>query len=119
MKRLLPFVIDLVLVLAFAVIGRASHDENPVIGALGTAWPFIVACLIGWGIVLLLEDDGLGLRGGAIIWFFTLAGGQALRVISGGTTQVSFILVTAIVLGVFLGGWRLVAWLLRRRRATA
>lgn len=116
MKRLLPVGIDLVLVLLFAIIGRASHAENPIAGALGTAWPFLAATVVGWLVLALLEDDGLGLRGGAIVWFLTLAGGMALRVISGGTTQVSFIIVTAVVLGVFLGGWRLIAWLIRRRR---
>lgn len=93
MKRVVPIVIDLVCVCAFAIIGRASHQESPFSGALSTAWPFLVACLVGWLILALLGDDGLGVRGTAIVWLLTLAGGMALRVAAGGTTAVSFVIV--------------------------
>ena len=36
-------VIDAALVIVFAALGRASHaEQNPVVGALATAWPFLV-----------------------------------------------------------------------------
>lgn len=110
--------LDLVLVFVFALLGRASHNENVFAGAFGTAWPFLVACLVGWGIVALLGDDGRGLRGWAIIWFLTVAGGQGLRVAAGGTTAVSFVIVTAVVLALLLGSWRVILWL-RSRAARA
>lgn len=117
MRRAVPIVLDLVCVLIFAIIGRASHSESPIVGALGTAWPFLVACLVGWVILTVLSDDGMGVRGTVIVWLVTLAGGMTLRVAAGGTTHWSFILVAAIFLGIVFSGWRLIGSVLRRRRA--
>lgn len=119
MLRAVPIVLDLVCVMIFAVIGRASHHESPVAGALGTAWPFLVACLAGWVILAVISDRGTGVRGTLIVWLITLAGGMALRVAAGGTTHWSFILVAAIFLGLVFAGWRIVARLLTRSRARA
>ena len=40
---------------------------------------------------------------------------MALRVSAGDTAQPAFLVVAALTLALFLGGWRLIAWLLRRR----
>ena len=101
---------------AFAAVGRASHNES-VAGTFLTAWPFLVACLIAWLVLGVLKDDGVGLRGSAIAWLVTWAGGMALRVSAGETAQPAFMIVAALTLALFLGGWRLIAWLVRRRRA--
>lgn len=119
MLRAVPIVIDLVCVMVFAIIGRASHNESPIAGALGTAWPFLVACLAGWVILAVLSDRGTDVRGTLIVWLVTLAGGMALRVAAGGTTHWSFVLVAAIFLGAVFAGWRLLATALRRRRDVA
>lgn len=44
---LLPTVPDIVLILGFAAIGRASHSEaHPVLESLVVAWPFLVGAAV-------------------------------------------------------------------------
>ena len=106
-------VIDVALVLAFAAIGRASHDEAPLAGLGRTAWPFVVALLLGWLVVALLRWPGAAVRTGVLVWLATVAGGMLLRHLSGQGTAASFIVVASIVLGLFLVGWRCLAVRLR------
>lgn len=116
--RFVPaFIVDAVLVLVFAVIGRASHGESPG-GFLITAWPFLVALLVGHVAAALLPARPRrpwSLVWGAVVWAVTVVGGLLLRVAAGDTAQIAFIIVTTLVLGVFLVGWRAVAAFLRRR----
>jgi hypothetical protein len=118
----LSFLADAVLVLAFVLIGRASHDEDPVLGALVTYWPFAVGLVVGWLAARAWRDplafSGEGFPRTAFqIVFMTVAVGLLLRVISGQGIQLSFVIVTTVVLVVFLVGWRAVAWLVRGRLA--
>ncbi|WP_223587016.1 DUF3054 domain-containing protein [Microbacterium sp. OVT16B] len=118
MRYLPAFLVDAVLVLIFAVIGRASHGESPI-GFLLTAWPFLVALVVGHALAALMGSGPRkpwSILWGAVVWVVTVAGGMLLRVVSGDTAQVPFIIVATIVLGVFLVGWRAIAALLRRRR---
>ncbi len=121
MRYLPALVVDAVLVLIFAVIGRASHQEDPA-GFLLTAWPFLVALVLGHLIAALLPARPRrpwSLLWGAVVWVVTVVGGMLLRVLSGDTAETPFIIVAAIVLGVFLLGWRAIAALVRRFRGTA
>jgi hypothetical protein len=116
------FLVDALLVTVFAAIGRASHDEaGPVVGALLTAWPFLVGTVIGWGVVRVLRKAWpLEVGPGITVWFATVLIGMLLRQATGQGTAVSFVLVAAVVLGLFLIGWRaLVTLLLRRARPRA
>lgn len=117
--RFLPaLVVDAVLVLIFAAIGRASHGENPI-GFLLTAWPFLIALVIGHALAALVPmrpRRPWSLGWGVIAWVVTVAGGMLLRIVTGDTAETPFIVVASIVLGVFLLGWRLVALLVRRYR---
>ena len=115
MVRLRWLLIDLVLVVVFAAVGRASHGES-VAGTFLTAWPFLVACLVAWVVLLVLGDDGLGWRAGLVVWLVTLIGGMALRVVAGDTAAVAFIVVATLFTGATLLGWRVVARLLAARR---
>ena len=46
------FLTDVVLVVAFAAIGRSSHDESLTLaGVLATATPFLAGTAIGWLVV--------------------------------------------------------------------
>jgi drug/metabolite transporter (DMT)-like permease len=120
MRYLPAVIVDVVLVLIFAAIGRASHDENPA-GFLLTAWPFLVALLVGHLVAALLPGRPRrpwSVLWGAVVWIVTVAGGMLVRVLSGDTAEVPFIIVATLVLGVFLVGWRAVAALLRRRRSS-
>jgi hypothetical protein len=109
--------IDVVLVVVFAAIGRASHGEDALGGLWITAWPFVVALAIGWCVTLAWRAPFAPVRTGLPVWAITVAGGMLLRAVSGQGVQVAFVIVAAIVLAVFLIGWRLVAVLVRRRRA--
>ncbi|HEY5484079.1 MAG TPA: DUF3054 domain-containing protein [Propionibacteriaceae bacterium] len=102
--------IDLVLVVVFAVVGRASHGEALSLdGLLVTGWPFLLGCLIGSvlaSVVLRLS----WLREGLLVWAITVVLGMLLRGITGGGMAIGFLIVATIVLAVFLIGWRMVAW---------
>jgi drug/metabolite transporter (DMT)-like permease len=119
MRYVPALLLDAVFVLVFAAIGRASHDENPA-GFLLTAWPFLVALVVGHLVAALLPRRPRrpwGLAWGAVVWVVTVAGGMLLRVVSGDTAQLPFVIVATITLGVLLIGWRAAAALMRRRRA--
>lgn len=118
MKRVVPIIADLVFVLIFAVIGRLSHGLDPL-GVLATAWPFLVACLIGWAAITLLRLPGVGWREGLIVWLVTLVGGLALRLASGDTAALAFVLVATLFLCAAFLGWRIVWGLLDRRSYSA
>lgn len=115
-NRLVALLIDLLLVTVFAISGRASHSEGlDLAGIARTAWPFLLACLIGWGVVALLKDDGYSWRSALEIWTITWLGGLAIRVASGDTAALAFVILSGIVLGLLLVGWRWLARLLRRK----
>jgi len=117
-KKLVPFVIDVVLVIVFCVIGRNSHHEGVIsAGLFRTLWPFAVGLLLGWVAALAIRarsDAREPWPTGVAVWLCTLIGGMVLRVISGQGIAFSFILVAASVLAVFLVGWRAVWWAGRR-----
>ena len=104
-------VFDAVLVLAFAAIGRLSHDES--LAGLGvTYWPFLGGLIVGWLLLRAWRHPRNIVWTGLGIWIATVAGGLLLRLASGQGVQLSFAIVTTIVLGVFLLGWRAIAALL-------
>ena len=107
---------DLACVLLFAIVGRSSHAEaNDVAGVLHTAWPFLVGCLAGL-LVSRSWRSPMGIATGTVVWACTVLGGLGLRLASGDTAQPSFVVVTTVVLGVLLVGWRVVLRLVRRAR---
>lgn len=107
---------DVALVLVFVLIGRASHDENPVLGALVTLWPFLIGLAVGWAVSRGWRAPLSIVRTGLPIWTATVIVGMLLRFASGQGVQPSFIVVTGIVLGAFLLGWRAIARLVLRKR---
>ncbi|MFB7876927.1 DUF3054 domain-containing protein [Nocardia sp. NPDC056064] len=111
MKRFAPFAVDAVLVIVFCAIGRRSHDEAVLAGLLKTVWPFGIGLLLGWAVAMFLARDSRFdatslWPGGIVIWACTLVGGMALRAVSGQGVAVSFVIVAACVLALFLLGWR-------------
>ncbi|MDT0203552.1 DUF3054 domain-containing protein [Nocardioides sp. AE5] len=108
--------VDALLVVVFAAIGRAEHERgNAILGALTTAWPFLVGLAVGWILVRQLGRRwALDLGAGITIWISTVFLGMVLRQVSGQGTAFSFIVVATLVLGAFLLGARLVrGWLAR------
>ncbi|MCI2958467.1 DUF3054 domain-containing protein [Agromyces atrinae] len=114
------FLGDLVIVLAFATIGRASHSEGLLgdggVGLLTTAWPFVAALGIAWLVALAWRRPSAPLRTGVPVWIVTVAVTMLFRALAGQGTALSFVIVTAVSLGAFLVGWRLVAYTVSRRR---
>jgi hypothetical protein len=101
------FLVDACLVIAFATVGRASHDEAlSVGGVLAVAWPFLVALVAGWAAARARGSWPVRVPGSVVVWLVTAVLGLVLRVLSGGGFAWSFGVVTLVVLGIFLIGWR-------------
>ena len=117
MSRRLTFlalVADVVGILVFAAVGRASHDETgALLGVLGTAAPFAVGLAAAWATPwvrarpVTLPAGGLVLAGTAVI-------GLAVRAAVTGRLPLTFVLVTVCALAVLLVGWRGLALLVAR-----
>lgn len=122
-KKLVPFVVDALLVIVFCVIGRRSHHEALIgAGLFRTLWPFAIGLLVGWALApaaarargesgrsvpaLTRFDARVLWPTGVTVWLCTLIVGMVLRVISGQGIAVSFVMVAASVLALFLLGWR-------------
>nr|WP_203582144.1 DUF3054 domain-containing protein [Microbacterium hibisci] len=112
----LALALDIVLVVAFAAIGRASHDSDVWTGLWQTAWPFLVALGVGWLVTFAWRAPTAPLRSGLGIWAVTVTGGMLLRALSGQGTAVAFVVVAAATLLVALVGWRLIAAGVHRAR---
>ena len=104
----LAFLADCCCVLAFVIIGRASHAKGESLdGIASTAWPFLAGLACGWLATrgwrrpVALAPAGVG------AWLGTVAVGMVLRVVSGQGTAFAFVLVALAFLGLFLLGWRL------------
>ncbi|WP_108248678.1 DUF3054 domain-containing protein [Planctomonas deserti] len=113
-------VFDLVSVILFVLVGRVSHGEAvDAGGVLSTAWPFLVGLAIGWIASVAWRRPYGVVRPGLIVWASTVVLGVLLRFVTGVGAETSFIVVTAVVLGALLVGWRAFAMLLSRRRIAA
>jgi FtsH-binding integral membrane protein len=111
--------LDVCCVLAFVIIGRASHAKGEALGGIAsTAWPFLAGLGLGWLSArawrrpLALSPAGIG------AWLGTVIFGMLLRVVAGQGTALAFIGVALAFLGLFLLGWR-VLWRLAARYAGA
>jgi hypothetical protein len=107
-RPVFALLLDVVLVLVFAGIGRASHDEaGPVVGAVLTAWPFLVGTALGWLVVRVRRHGWpVDVAPGVTVWFATVLVGMLLRRSIGLGTAASFVVVASVVLAAFLVGWR-------------
>ena len=107
-------VLDLLMVVLFAAIGRRSHEEATALsGLVHTAWPFVVGAAIGWVVTFALYrnkfDAFLIVPTGIVVWVMTVALGMILRALTGQGTAGSFIIVATISTAVLLLGWRALA----------
>lgn len=116
----LAFALDVVLVVVFAAVGRATHDGD-VFGPFGaglatTAWPFVAALLVGWAIARAWRRPTEIARTGVPVWAVTVVLGMVLRAFSGQGVAVAFVIVATLTLALFLLGWRGVFRLVVRAR---
>ncbi|MDR7381970.1 DUF3054 domain-containing protein [Promicromonospora iranensis] len=108
---------DAVCVLVFAVTGIASHDESMMTALGRVVWPFALAAALGWAVTRAWHDPARIWPTGVLIWFVTVAGGLALRGVSGQGLAWTFALVTTLFLAITMLGWRALVAALRRGQA--
>lgn len=118
----LAAVVDIVLIVAFALIGRSSHAEGASpIGLWTTAYPFLAGWAVGWLVVHGWTRPMRLWPTGVVVWVATVAIGMLLRVltgqgdVAGDPLPLSFVIVATISLAVFLLGWRAVVRLVAAR----
>ena len=99
-------VADLALVVVFATIGRASHGEDAA-GMLLTAWPFMVGAVAGWVASRGARHPAAVIPTGLSVWVCSEVGGMVLRALTGQGTALPFVVVSIVVLGALLIGYRL------------
>jgi peptidoglycan/LPS O-acetylase OafA/YrhL len=111
MRSVTAVVLDLCCVMAFVMIGRASHSEGETIAGIAkTAWPFLLGLLVGWVATRGWRRPAALVGTGIGIWLVTVTAGMALRLVSGQGTAVTFVLVSLVFLGLVMLGWRAVAY---------
>ena len=95
--------VDLLLVGAFAVIGRLSHYGTLTAGGWWTtAWPFLVGTSVAWATLALTRRPPGVISSGVVVWLGALVGGMVLRQASGQGTATPFVVVATLVLGALL-----------------
>ncbi|MFI0373187.1 DUF3054 domain-containing protein [Actinomadura sp. 1N219] len=110
MRKVAAAGLDVVGVLVFVAIGRATHDEGDgVSGFVEAAWPFLVGVGVGWVLCRGWRRPEGVWPVGVVVWVTTLGLGMVLRGVSGQGTAVVFVGVASLFLGVVLLGWRGVA----------
>lgn len=111
---------DLLIVLLFVAIGFLQHStplttQNIVL----VGWPFAAGVLLGHLAIRAWNAPFRIWPHGVFVWAITLAAGMALRTLFSAGTEVSFVIVTAVVLAVGMLGWRAVASFLTRGERAA
>ena len=120
-------VTDAVCIVAFAAIGRRSHDEAEGLrGVLATAAPFLVALGFGWALVEALRGsrsrptDPVRVDAGVVVWIVTVVAGLLLRrTLWDRGTALAFVIVATAFLGLAIVGWRAAYDRSRRSRSRA
>lgn len=112
--------LDVLAVVVFVVIGRASHHHGETAGGIAsTAWPFAVGMGVGWALVALRarrrSTFPWSMTNGAIVCVATVALGMVLRVVSGQGTAAAFVAVATGFLGAVMVGGRAVLGARHRR----
>jgi Protein of unknown function (DUF3054) len=114
----LAFAADVVAVIVFAAVGRASHAEpGDVLGLLGTMAPFVVGLVASWATPVVRVRPA-GLRAGAVVVAGTVVIGLALRFAFTERLPLSFAVVATVSLAVLLLGWRALSVAVAHRAGT-
>ena len=120
-NRWIPlFILDAMLVVLFAALGRQSHEHGLTpLGILQTAAPFLAALAVATLATRPRSTISRIWPAGVVVWAVTVVLGLALRVATGATAAVPFIIVTAVTLALFLLGRRAITALAARRKVRA
>lgn len=112
------FLLDAAFVVAFAALGRGSHDrEATLAGLFETAWPFLAGLALAWLVTLAWRSPLAVRRTGLPVWIGTAGLGLLLRAAVGQGTALPFVIVATLTLCAMLIGWRLIAALMRALQA--
>ena len=110
---------DALAVLVFAAVGRSSHAEGvDAFGLLTTAAPFLLGLVVGW-LVGRAWRAPLRLPVGVAVWLGTVVVGLGVRAAFTHRLPLTFVLVAAVSLALFLLGWRAIAQLVARSGPSA
>ncbi len=116
MQRVIASGLDLLCILVFVAIGRSAHAHGVTVGGMATtAWPFLVGAAVGWVAVRAWRRPMELAPIGVAVWLACLVVGMVLRVVSGQGIAAAFVVVALLFLGLFLLGWRALAWVADRR----
>ncbi|MEJ5915623.1 DUF3054 domain-containing protein [Pseudokineococcus sp. 1T1Z-3] len=108
--------VDLVAVLVFAGVGRASHGEGlGLLQVLGTALPFWAGVVLAWALPRVHRDPTRVVPAGVLVLAASVSLGMVLRLATGQGAEPSFVVVTTLVLAVLMLGWRALAGRAARR----
>jgi Protein of unknown function (DUF3054) len=100
---------DVLAVLVFAAVGRSSHAEvGDTFGVLTTAAPFLLGLFLGW-LVARVWRAPLRLPVGVAVWTGVVIVGLGVRAAFTHRLPLTFVLIVAASLALFLLGWRAVA----------
>jgi hypothetical protein len=112
------FLVDLVAVVVFVLVGRRTHHEDAgFVGFLRVVWPFAAALVAGWAVAR-LDRAPLAWSRVAVLWVVTVAVGMLLRIaVEGHEFKIAFTIVATLFLGACFFGWRLVFRAVARRRS--
>ena len=106
-------------VLVFAAVGRSSHAQVvDVFGVLITAAPFLLGQLVGW-LAIRAWRAPLRLPVGVAVWAGAVVVGLVVRAAFTHRLPLTFVLVAAVSLALFLLGWRAFAQLVARSGPSA
>lgn len=111
MSRLLAPVLDLLMVVVFALVGRRSHAHGiTLVGVLETAAPFLCGTAAGYIVAsLTLGASPRSWQFGAIVVVATVVVGMLFRRLAATGTAPSFIVVASVFLAATMLGWRVIA----------
>ncbi|WP_348536130.1 DUF3054 family protein [Mobilicoccus caccae] len=88
-------------------------------GGHGDGHPFLLGGVVGWLIWWAVRRSApTGLVGGVVVWLSTVVVGMIVRQLTDQGTATAFVIVSLVVTGVLLLGWRALALLLARRSRT-
>ncbi len=115
------FVLDLLVVVLFVLIGRRNHGEDGTVdGFFRVAAPFLLALAGAWVWGRKRWSSASHWRYGVVIWVFTVAMGLLLRrVVFHNGTAIGFVIVATLFLGLGLVGWRVVATMISDKRVAS
>lgn len=117
-RSLGALVADLLAVILFVAIGLMQHGESLTTTNVAiVGWPFAAGVLLGHLAIRAWRHPFRIWPHGVFVWAITLVTAMAVRTLFQAGTEVSFVIVTALVTAVLMLGWRALAlWATRGER---